>query len=277
MKKKIFCTGLLFSLCLLTACGSEGNGDDAIKKAESFIEQNQLYKAQDVLTKAKEDSSGKAKENINTMLEQITLYQEASDECSDKKYDKAKTDIKKIIDDKKGSAVLKDKAEKLRDKVEKEEKKQEDKKKESEESTKESVSQSHEEKSTWSAAKSRQLYSFMDSWATEMGQEYQEEDFDEPIATLGYHSIDDLVDGTVAPMVNGREITFSYSTSGDYEVVAAYDGSTNDGTDTTYVFAIGPGGPVALVAQGDNNGDVISFKPTANTSLQNGFVNIANG
>ena len=120
------------------------------------------------------------------------------------------------------------------------------------------------------------LISFINSWATDMGQEYYRMALGDPITSFDYSSVIDLVDGTTTPLVNGNPVDFSLDTSGQYEIVGAYEGRTNDGTPTSYLFALGPNGPVALVSQGNNSGNSVSFKPTANTTLQSGFANIAN-
>lgn len=135
---------------------------------------------------------------------------------------------------------------------------------------------SDSDSSSWVNEKTDQLASFMDSWSQEMDQSYTVVTNDTPIEALGNRSINDFVDGSVTPEVNGSPVKFGYNSSAQYRVVAAYDGETNNGTKTAYVFTMGPNGPVALVAQGDNSGDSVSFKPTENKKLQDGFANIMN-
>lgn len=292
---------MLLSLPLMSACGNSGSTShesttsseetkqdtNPIEEAEKFASDDKFYQAQDVLDKAKKDS--KYQKNSEAFLAQIDLYKKAENAYNDNRYDVASDNINKVIDQKDGSSVMKDKADKLKEKIEKakddEESKSEQKTVGKSEEAARNQKSKHisggtvgEEKSSWTSAKTADLNQFMDSWAKEMGQTYYELSFGERVITLGNYSIDDLVNGSVTPMVSGHPTTFSFDKSGAYEVVAAYDGSTNDGTDTAYVFAIGPGGPVALVAQGLANGEngSINFKPTANTNLQGGFANIAN-
>ena len=294
MKKLLFSSLLLCTFPLVGACGNnneqatttqsqETTKKDYIKEAESFIDDDKMYQAQDMLETAKEEGNSEQKEQADAILEQIDLYQTALDNTKDERYDVALDNLDKVIDEDNGSAAMKDKAYEEKDKVRdlQDEKEEEEDKKQEEEKDKKAKTKNSASVgggSSWNSGKTQQLYSFMDSWASQMRQTYYEMDFDESVITLGNYSVDDLVDGTATPIVNGRETTFNYDGSSGYEVVAVYDGATNDGTDTCYVFAIGPGGPVALVAQGLTNGrhGGVSFKPTANQALQNGFANIAN-
>lgn len=155
------------------------------------------------------------------------------------------------------------------------------KKNDSNDSDKKDISDSKDngsdsDSSSWVNEKTDQLVSFMDSWSQEIDQSYTVVTNDTPIKALGNRSINDFVDGSVTPEVNGSPVKFGYNSSVQYRVMIAYDGETNNRTKTAYVFTMRPNGPVALVAQGDNSGDSVSFKPTENKKLQDGFANIMN-
>lgn len=300
MKKIFLGTLVLLGLPLITACGGQSGSvanssssevqsqkSNLISEAEKLVSDDQFYQAQDVLKKAQKNKE--TQDKAMAFLDQIDLYKKAENAYDDDRYEVASDNVDQVINQKDGSNVMKDKADKLKEKIEKAKDKHEQQssqeKEKSESSEKNKKEQNivgksvGEDKSlAWNSNKTIQLNHFMDSWAKKMGQTYYELTFSEPVETLGHYSINDLVNGSVAPKVSGKTTSFSYGKSGAYKVVAAYDGTTNDGTSTTYVFAIGPGGPVALVAQGTSNGEdgSVNFKPTANTTLQNGFANIAN-
>lgn len=462
MRKRLLVILLLVFVPIISGCGNDSvsqenknqdnssaeiekeSSQDKIEKAEKYLGEDKFYQAEDILKEAKKNSDSETTDKVDGILSQINLYKKAENNYNDKRYDVAQDNIEKILDEKHGSAILKDKAESLKDKVKDkiEQKKSKDTKKKNpdytaiedvindtfdpgddplnvlsyqkqfgagaqfsilfqgtldsgkeliiedgivgysfcipitesfDDSEIESIivdddySYDHDDedgdkcvfsvvndkiqlltydstaamhfadnftieihdifgdsatqnisglgselmdmldnfdiaskyigknlydceyesrsdkktthsnnKGSWSSEKNHQLSSFMISWSQEMHQSYSKMSFDDSISTFNNRSVDDLVDGSLKPLVNGSPVTFSYDSSGDYQVVSVYDGATNDGTLTSYVFALGPNGPVALVSQGKHNGHSVSFKPTANTVLQNGFTNIAN-
>lgn len=299
MKKTVLSLAVLLFLPTLSACGNSGTQGSSntqkeepsqasqLDKVEDYLKNDKYYQAMDMLEAVKDKGTSDEKQEADAILDQIELYQTAEENIQDDRYKVAEENLDEVIEKDNGSAVMRDKADELKSEAEKkQEEKDKEEKEQKEEKAKEEKSNnkkggsvgSSRSSASWSSSKSSRLYSFMDSWATQMGQTYYEMDFDESVVTLGDYSVDDLVDGTATPLVNGSEVSFNYSGGSGYEVVAVYDGATNDGTDTAYVFALGPNGPVALVAQGLANGrhGYVNFKPTANSTLQSGFANIAN-
>lgn len=150
--------------------------------------------------------------------------------------------------------------------------------------TKQATAQSNSQQAAvWNNAKSQQLASFMDSWGTTMGQDYDSYDETNNTDFYGLKYPAQLKNGHI--VVNGSSASLAWSKTGagtaDYEVVAIYSDIENasDMDAHLYFFTLHQGNPVVLITQQNqgNPGNKVYFKTTANTDLSGGFSKIIAG
>lgn len=141
----------------------------------------------------------------------------------------------------------------------------------------------------WNSNKEDELANFMNEWANEMGQSYEEGEISTSPdsfggAGLGFVHQSDYKQacGYAIPYnQSGQPLNFTCSehpAAGQYQVVAYYGPRTEDARTTKekhyYAFTIKDGEPIVLNGDDQDSKGNIIFKPTSNQALQNGFAKI---
>lgn len=292
MKKKVILslvgTSLLLVGCSLnkeqsTSTSSEPTQnqettvDSTINQAETLVKENKFYQAEELLEKEKTKITGKNLQKIDAILTQINVYQKAKKNIIDERYQVAEDNLNKVIEQKNGSAVLKDQASKEKEALS--EKIKQSKTSKTSETTETETGQ------CWNKEKAKALASFMNQWEDEMHQRYYCRSFNEPAASIANRTVNDIISGDITAYVGNSVAHFSTNGApSTYQVVDFYDGRAsfpgdcegNCGRTIAYLFCYDPNGkPVALVAEHPGEAGKIGFLPTKNQKLQNAFARIA--
>lgn len=315
MKKIIIVMSSFFIIGLVTGCSNEKNGTSATSEVTETTTSNKKQSEYDAaMSKGKEaivdkDSSKaigafqlaleykKDSKEAKKMIEQVTLYQEAISLKEEKDYSNALKKLSELGMSKEGSTSLKRYGKELTDEINKERAKERATKREASkkeaEKTAETTTQTKETPALtpaptptpaattlWSHQKRLELFSFMQSWGSVMGQTYLEYAPGTEADWYGYSFPSVLSNNNIA--VGGSQATLQWSTDGNsrdiYNVVAIYsDIATTDKLKRhLYLFTILNGQPIVLVTMQNqgNNENMIYFDQSQNADLNNGFATI---
>lgn len=136
----------------------------------------------------------------------------------------------------------------------------------------------------WDASKSSELATFMQSWGQEMGQQYRSYDDHVQANYYGLQVPQDIFDGKWTTVINQTPVSVEWSENGegqaDFQIVAIYsdiDHATPAGGHL-YFFGFQQKQPKVLITQQNqgNQNNYLYFKETANESLKNAFIQLAN-
>lgn len=136
----------------------------------------------------------------------------------------------------------------------------------------------------WDASKSAELATFMQSWGQEMGQQYRSYDDHVQANYYGLQVPQDIFDGKWTTVINQTPVSVEWSENGegqaDFQIVAIYsdiDHATPAGGHL-YFFGFQQKQPKVLITQQNqgNQNNYLYFKETANESLKNAFIQLAN-
>ena len=136
----------------------------------------------------------------------------------------------------------------------------------------------------WDAAKPAELATFMQSWGQEMGQQYRSYDDHVQANYYGLQVPQDIFDGKWTTVINQTPVSVEWSENGegqaDFQIVAIYsdiDHATPAGGHL-YFFGFQQKQPKVLITQQNqgNQNNYLYFKETANESLKNAFIQLAN-
>lgn len=136
----------------------------------------------------------------------------------------------------------------------------------------------------WDAAKTAELATFMQSWGQEMGQQYRSYDDHVQANYYGLQVPQDIFDGKWTTVINQTPVSVEWSENGegqaDFQIVAIYsdiDHATPAGGHL-YFFGFQQKQPKVLITQQNqgNQNNYLYFKETANESLKNAFIQLAN-
>lgn len=283
----------LASVFLLSGCG-QSTSSSSSSSSESAQEQtvNSLVEIKNDL---EEDSYNQAKEKLDEALkkdpdnkdlkaakEQVDLYMKAKEAYREGRYDVALDNAKKVCKVESGLELMDSKAKDLETKAKDElaEKQQKSKEKKVQKREQAATKAANVSNSKWNGTKQAELGNLMTQWSASMGQDYSKVGFSEYVGNMGC-SVSDFQNGSATLYVSGQPVTVTLGNQeagSSYHIVGAYDGMTNNGDDTTYLFAIHNGQGVVLVSQ---NSDYIEsntvdsyFTPTKNQNLSSRFANL---
>ena len=136
----------------------------------------------------------------------------------------------------------------------------------------------------WDASKSAERATFMQSWGQEMGQQYRSYDDHVQANYYGLQVPQDIFDGKWTTVINQTPVSVEWSENGegqaDFQTVAIYsdiDHATPAGGHL-YFFGFQQKQPKVLITQQNqgNQNNYLYFKETANESLKNAFIQLAN-
>ena len=136
----------------------------------------------------------------------------------------------------------------------------------------------------WDDSKSAELATFMQSWGQEMGQQYRSYDDHVQANYYGLQVPQDILDGKWTTVINQTPVSVEWSENGegqaDFQIVAIYsdiDHATPAGGHL-YFFGFQQKQPKVLITQQNqgNQNNYLYFKETANESLKNAFIQLAN-
>lgn len=136
----------------------------------------------------------------------------------------------------------------------------------------------------WDVSKSAERATFMQSWGQEMGQQYRSYDDHVQANYYGLQVPQDIFDGKWTTVINQTPVSVEWSENGegqaDFQIVAIYsdiDHATPAGGHL-YFFGFQQKQPKVLITQQNqgNQNNYLYFKETANESLKNAFIQLAN-
>lgn len=136
----------------------------------------------------------------------------------------------------------------------------------------------------WDDSKTAELATFMQSWGQEMGQQYRSYDDHVQANYYGLQVPQDIFDGKWTTVINQTPFSVEWSENGegqaDFQIVAIYsdiDHATPAGGHL-YFFGFQQKHPKVLITQQNqgNQNNYLYFKETANESLKNAFIQLAN-
>lgn len=136
----------------------------------------------------------------------------------------------------------------------------------------------------WDDSKTAELATFMQSWGQEMGQQYRSYDDHVQANYYGLQVPQDIFDGKWTTVINQTPVSVEWSENGegqaDFQIVAIYsdiDHATPAGGHL-YFFGFQQKQPKVLITQQNqgNQNNYLYFKETANESLKNAFIQLAN-
>lgn len=136
----------------------------------------------------------------------------------------------------------------------------------------------------WDDSKAAELATFMQSWGQEMGQQYRSYDDHVQANYYGLQVPQDIFDGKWTTVINQTPVSVEWSENGegqaDFQIVAIYsdiDHATPAGGHL-YFFGFQQKQPKVLITQQNqgNQNNYLYFKETANESLKNAFIQLAN-
>ena len=136
----------------------------------------------------------------------------------------------------------------------------------------------------WDDSKTAELATFMQSWGQEMGQQYRSYDDHVQANYYGLQVPQDIFDGKWTTVINQTPVSVEWSENGegqaDFQIVAIYsdiDHATPAGGHL-YFFGFQQKQPKVLITQQNqgNQNNYLYFKETANESLKDAFIQLAN-